>query len=361
MTEDNGVPAPAITRDNIHLSQVIITPDLETGPAAVSNPLSPLGCSDPKILEFIAAATASSTRHAYHSDLAHYLAWGGDIPATAAQVARYLADHAAILSMATLTRRLAGIRAAHVERGFSDPTKGELIRLTFRGIRRRFGRPQRRVAALAPNDLSAIILSLGQSAKDRRDAAILLVGFAGAFRRSELVAIDRNDVDIRDAGAVIVLRRSKTDQTGNGRTVSIPRLQGPMCPVAALERWLLVSHISEGLIFRRVTKSGTVVESRISAAAIARVLKTRVQAIGRDPTRYSGHSLRAGFVTEAARSGVPQWRIRAQTGHLSDSVLERYIREGEGSSTDAVKMIAASVGQLPSSLHEIETQQVSPT
>jgi hypothetical protein len=151
-----------VTRDNIHLSRPIppgppTTSDVNCTESSVG------GCSDPKILDFIAAATASSTRRAYHSDLTHFLAWGGDLPATAEQVARYLADHAAVLSMATLARRLAGIRAAHVARGFLDPTKSELVRLTFRGIRRRFGRPQRRVTAL-----SAVIVTTSKSGNSAR-------------------------------------------------------------------------------------------------------------------------------------------------------------------------------------------------
>jgi integrase len=342
----------AITSDNFHLSRPIPATS-QAVTAAVSNPLSFQGCTDAKVLEFVAAATSPNTRRAYQSDIEHFLATGGSIPATPAQVALYLVDNAAAFSMATLARRLAGIRAAHVEKGFPDPTKPELVRLTFRGIRRRFGRRQNRVAALSSDDLQVIVASLGQSAKDIRDAAILLIGFAGAFRRSELVSIDRNAVNIRDTGAGIVLQRSKTDQTGNGRTVFIPRVRGQLCPVTALERWLLVSEISVGPVFRPITRSGKVLPARISADAVACILKDRVQRVGRDPAHYSGHSLRAGFVTGAARIGVPQWRIRAQTGHLSDSVLERYIREAEASSMATVKMIAASLGQLPSSLHEI--------
>ena len=353
-----GAVSETITSDNIHLSEVIPTTS-RTGENRTE--ISLLGCRDPKILEFIAAATSANTRRAYQSDLAHFLAWGGSIPATAEQVARYLADHAAVLSMATLARRLAGIRAAHVARGLPDPTKAELIRLTFRGIRRRYGRPQRRVAALSRDDLKAIVASLGRSTKDIRDAAILLVGFAGAFRRCELVALDCSDVTIRETATAIVLRRSKTDQTGNGRTLSIPRMDSLMCSVSALERWLLAGQISKGPVFRSVTKGGKVLQSRISPEAIACILKNRLQTIGRDPARYSGHSLRSGFATGAARIGVPMWRIRAQTGHLSDSMLERYIREGEASSTDAVKMIAATMGRLTSPSHEVETHQFPPT
>jgi integrase len=350
-----------VTRDNIHLSRPIWpTPPIASDDNCSKNSFA--GCADPKILEFISAATTSSTRRAYRGDVAHFIASRGRIPATPEQVARYLADHAALLSMATLARRLVGIRAAHVQRGFPDPTKSELTRLTFCGIRRKFGRPQRRVAALSSDDLRAIVASLGQSTKDIRDAAILLAGFCGAFRRSEVVAIDHNDVEIHPTGATIVLRRSKTDQIGQGRTISIPRVQGQVCPVAALEQWLLISQIGEGPLFRPVTKSGKILPARISAEAIACILKNRLQTIGRDPARYSGHSLRAGFATGAARMGVPMWRIKAQTGHLSDSMLERYIREGELSSIDALNMISVSfAAQLSSASHDTKTQQSPPS
>jgi integrase len=314
----------AITSDNFHLSRPTTS---HFGCADDGAPLSILSCRDPKILEFLKAATAPSTRRAYQSDLIHFLAHGGTIPATAEQVARYLADHASTHKMATLARRLAGVRSAHIERGFPDPTKNELIRLILRGIGRRFGHPQRRAAALTIDDLTAIVASLGQSTKDVRDAAILLIGFAGAFRRSELVTIDRDDVDIRRLQTLITIRRSKTDQLGQGRNVSIPRVKGPICPVAALEHWLKLAAIDEGPIFRRVTRGGTIQPVRLSADTVAVILKSRVGSIGGDPNQYSGHSLRAGFATEAARQGVPLWRIKAQTGHASDSTLERYIRE----------------------------------
>jgi integrase len=326
MTEHNGIPAPAITSDNIHLSKVIPT---RLDDAAVSNPLAPLGCTDPKILEFIAAATAANTRRAYQSDLRHFLAWGGPLPATPEQVARYLADHAAILSMATLARRLAGIRAAHVERGFPDPTKGELIRLTFRGIRRRCGNPQRRVAPLKIEHLSAVISVLGNSIRDIRDRALLLIGFAGAFRRSELSAIQCNWVTRTKHGISIRLPRCKTDQESRGRNLAIPFLCGSICPVAALDAWLEVSGITDGPLFRRVSKSGGVFLNGLSTSAVATIVKQRAAQVGLDPTCLSGHSLRAGFATSAAVAGLPMWRIKRQTGHVSDTVVGRYVREDD--------------------------------
>lgn len=326
--------------------------------AAVSNPLSVLSCSDSKILEFLQAATAPSTRRAYQSDLKHFLTHRGAIPATAEQVARYLVDHAAVLSTATLARRLVSIRVTHLGRGFPDPTRSELVRLTFRGIRRKHGQSQRRVAALTFSDLSAIIPALGQSAKDLRDAAILLVGFAGAFRRSELVAMEYRQIEIGEHGAVVQISRSKTDQEGRGRTVLIARVPGRLCPVAALNRWLLRAGITGGPVFRALTKSGNVHEARISPAAIASIVKERVRRIGRDPSQYSGHSLRAGFVTEAARRGVPAWKIKAQTGHLSDHAFERYIRQGQLHSADALEMFEVSAG---GGSNEVDQLQVSST
>jgi integrase len=346
----------AITLDNIHLSRVI--PPRGEPPNAVVSPLAPFGCTDPKILEFLQAATAPSTRRAYQCDLERFLAYGGNIPATAEQVARYLVDHAAVLSMATLARRLVGIRVTHVMRGLVDPTRSELVRLTFRGIRRKHGQPQHRVSALTYSDLSAIIPSLGESAKDLRDAAILLVGFAGAFRPSELAATEYQQIKIGEHGAVIQIPRSKTDQEGRGRTILIPRTPGALCPVAALQRWLLKAGITEGSVFRPLMRSGKLGEGKISPGAIATIIKQRIGEIGRDPSCYSGHSLRAGFATEAARLGVPKWRIKAQTGHLSDSAFERYIREGELHSSDALNVLAASATRDAS--NEADTPQAQP-
>jgi integrase len=195
-----------ITRDNIHLSEVIRARS-QIASDDFCTKSSVHGCSDLKILEFLEVATASSTRRAYDSDLRHYQAWGGAIPTSDRVIARYLADHAGGLAISTLTRRLVAIRLAHAARGLPDPTKSELVRLTFRGIRRKHGQPQRRVAALGTDDLLAIVRSLGESVRDIRDAAIMLVGFAGAFRRSELSSLDCNDVEIGTPGAAIVIRR----------------------------------------------------------------------------------------------------------------------------------------------------------
>jgi integrase len=326
LSVDTGTAPTGITHDNIHLSPPI--PLGVTRPRADDSiPLCFHDCTDPKVLEFLKAATASNTRRAYQSDLAHFLAWGGSIPAGPKIVAEYFAAHSNMLSVATLARRVIAIRRAHVLRNFPDPTKAELVRLTLRGVRRLHGRPQRRVAPLRLEHLADIVSRLGGAPRDSRDRALLLVGFAGAFRRSELIAVECKWIERREQGFVVTLPRSKTDQEGRGRHVAIPRIGGPICPVAALDSWLATSEIANGPLFRPVSRAGRVLGKPLSPSAIATVVKQRVAQIGLDPARYSGHSLRAGFATSAATAGLPVWKIKGQTGHVSDAVVGRYIRE----------------------------------
>jgi hypothetical protein len=205
----------------------------------------------------------------------------------------------------------------------------DLVRTVLRGIRRVHARPQSRVAPLVVEELLAICERLGDSLRDIRDRALLLVGFAGAFRRSELVAVDVEDIEKAAAGVVINIRRSKTDQECHGRKVAIQYGHSALCPVQALDRWLSVSGIASGEIFRPVSRGGTAIARRLSTEAVASIIKRHVELLGRDPSRYSGHSLRAGFASSAAKAGMPTWRIKAQTGHRSDTMLALYIREAE--------------------------------
>jgi integrase len=322
----------AITLDNLHLSEPIPHADAPTNPVAAS-------CSDPMVLHFVEAATAPNTRRAYDSDLKHFLAWGGSLPASPDVVARYLAAHATTHAVATLARHLVAIRRAHGVRGLPDPVRSELVRLTFRGIRRAHGRPQRRAAALTVEQIAVIMASLGDSVRDVRDRALLLIGFAGAFRRSELSGIDCKSIDRSARGIVITVSRSKTDQEGQTRQVAIHRGRNGICPIKALDQWLQLSGITEGPVFRPVSRRGHVLPGQLSGDSIATVVKQRVSAIGLDPTPYSGHSLRAGFVTSAASVGTPAWRIKAQTGHVSDALVGRYIRLSDPFATASVVAI----------------------
>jgi integrase len=187
-----------------------------------------------RVRRLVQAATSENTKRAYRADLAHFLANGGALPATAADVAVYLARFGGELAIATLARRVVAIGRAHVGLGLRDPCRAELVRLTLRGIRRTYGRPQRQAQALTKEQIGLIVASLGNSLRDLRDRALLLVGFYGAFRRSELTAIDCNSIARSNSGMVITIRKSKTDQEGKGRDVVIPRGGGGSCPVEAV-------------------------------------------------------------------------------------------------------------------------------
>jgi len=165
--------------------------------------------------------------------------------------------------------------------------------------------------------------------KDIRDRALLLVGFAGGFRRGELVALDCADVERVRQGMAITIRRSKTDQDGVGRKIGIPLGRSKWCPVAALDLWLGAAGIEDGAVFRRVDRHGRVSVERLSDEAVSLIVRDRVVAAGFEPTGYSGHSLRSGFATSAVQAGVSTLKVRAQTGHASDAMLARYVRDGE--------------------------------
>ena len=223
---------------------------------------------DPAIREYVQAALSDNTRRAYRSDLQHFIDWGGSIPATVQLIAKYLADHATSLSMATLSRRLVTIGKAHTTQGLTSPVNSELVRLVFRGIRHRHGRGQRAVTPVRPRDLLAMVVCLDESLRAQRDRALLLIGFAGAFRRSELVAINFTDIERVIEGLIISLRRTKTNQEGKGRRVGIPYCKGPVCPVKALETWLQASGISEGPIFRPVNRHGQLGERALPGGPV---------------------------------------------------------------------------------------------
>jgi site-specific recombinase XerD len=208
------------------------------------------------VRNYIRAAVSKNTQRAYRSDLRHFRAWGGSIPATDHAIAEYIAAHGSTLSVATLVRRLAAISKAHTTQGLSSPTSSELVRMTLRGIRRMHGKPQRRVAAAIKSDVLAMIEGLGARLKDTRDRALLLIGFAGAFRRSELVGITAADIERTAQGIVITLPRSKTDQDGEGRRIGIPYARGRSCPIKALDGWLASSgqtgHASDAMLQRYI-------------------------------------------------------------------------------------------------------------
>ncbi len=278
---------------------------------------------------YVRAGVAPATQRAYRADLDHFEAWGGTIPATEDMLAAYLADHAGVLKVSTLTRRLAAISIAHGARGLPNPTASPLVRATMRGIRRAHGAAQHRAKPLLREDLFVILSAMGARLKDLRDRALLLIGFAGGLRRSELAAINFIDIGRVREGVILTIRRSKTDQDGVGRRIGIPFGRTIHCPVSALEAWLRAGRIEDGPVFRPVDRHGRVSVGRLSGEAVSLIVRDRMAAAGFDPTGYSGHSLRAGFATSAVQAGVSTFKITQQTGHASDAMLSRYVRDGE--------------------------------
>jgi len=199
----------------------------------------------------------------------------------------------------------------------------------MRGVKRTRGVAQREAKALLRDDLFRVLDAMGEGVKDARDRALLLIGFAAGFRRSEIVGLNCGDVERVRQGLIITLRRSKTDQEGAGRKVGVPFGRTRHCPVLALDRGLAVSGIEGGPVFRPVDRHGRVGSERLSGEAVSLVVKERVAAANIDPAGFSGHSLRAGFATSAAQAGVSTFKIRSQTGHASDAMLARYVRDGE--------------------------------
>ncbi|QZP09870.1 site-specific integrase [Caenibius sp. WL] len=244
-------------------------------------------------------------------------------------MAEYLADLAATHANATIQRRLAAIAKAHRALGYDDPCKTEIVRATMSGIRRTKGMAQREAQPLQRDSLFSVLECMGECPIDIRDRALLLIGFAGAFRRSELVGFDCGDVEHVGRGIVLHLRRSKTDQTAQGRKIAIPHGRTRWCPVRHLSDWLAHAGIEEGALFRSIDRHGHIAPDRLSGDAVSTIIKKRVEAAGFDPATFSGHSLRAGLATSAAMAGASSWKIRQQTGHKSDAMLARYIRDGD--------------------------------
>ena len=317
--------SPALTRDNSLLSRPTMA-DLTSRKAPETHSTGDLSRD---VSRYLRDSLSDNTRRAYLSDLRHFELWGGAIPATDIVLADYLAAHAGELSAATLARRLASISKAHASRGLSNPVKSELVRATMRGIRRAHGITQRQAKPLVKEDLLAVLAAMSDGLKDTRDRALLLIGFAGGFRRSELVALNVTDIEHVRQGLVIHVRKSKTDQEAKGRKVGIPWARGRFCPVQSLTLWLATAGIEDGPIFHPVDRHGDMAEVRLSGEAVSLVIKQRVADVGLDSGDYSGHSLRAGLATSAAQAGVSSWKIRQQTGHASDAMLARYIRDGE--------------------------------
>lgn len=288
------------------------------------------------------AADAPSTLRAYASDLRNYQAWCARhgmtaLPATPEVVGAYLAAAGEGYAMPTLRRRVAAIARASGVTGHPLDTKHPAIRETLRGIGRTHGSRGRRSAALTTSEIKKLSLVCEPGLAGDRDRALLLIGFAGALRRSELVALDVEHLAWSNDGVKLLLGKSKTDKEGKG--VEIMIVYGrheATCPVRALRGWLEAGSIKSGPAFRKVNKAGRVEARRLSEDAVRQILLRRAAQAGvkgslAEPV--SPHGLRAGFVTTAYRNGVPDEEIMGHTRHRSLTTMRSYVRRAKLSKT----------------------------
>jgi integrase len=302
----------------------------------------------PQVREYVQASKADNTRKAYASLWATWATWaaGANVSALPAQpesVIAFITHQAgAGRKASTLQASLAAIAFQHKAAGAVNPCDDIRVTTTMQGIRRKIGiRP----AQKAPATLDVVrrmVITLPYDLRGIRDRAIILCGFWGAFRRSELVALTVANVRFTQTGAQLFVAKSKTDQDAAGMTKNLPTLADQsICPVAALREWLRVSGIQSGALFRGIDKTGAIHAGNMGGREVARVVKRACVAAQISPAQYAGHSLRAGFVTDAAEKGAQAWEISEQTGHAAGSrVLQSYIRAAGRGAIRAISLIA---------------------
>jgi site-specific recombinase XerD len=248
------------------------------------------------------------------------------------------------IKMSTLKRRLVSIGVIHKVKGLYLDTKHPAIIENIMGIKRRKGSIQKSKKPLLINSLKAIIDVIDQQNKDAikkfRDRSIILIGFSGGFRRNEIVSLDYEDLDFVTEGLKINLRRSKTDQFGKGFVKGLPYFDNTQyCPVVSLKKWIEISKITSGALFRRFSKGSKLLDKRLTDQTVALLIKEYLEIAGIDSKNYSGHSLRSGFATSAAESGVEERNIMAMTGHKSTEMVRRYIKEANLFKNNALNKI----------------------
>ena len=291
------------------------------------------------VREFVAKSWAPATLRAYSTDWSVFQAWCDAaeleaLPAKPMTLALFLADEARRgRAYATVARRVAAVGLVHMRHGVAPPVPSVEVSAVLKGIRKDPERPARsKKAALLEEHLCQMIDAIETDTHlGRRDRALLLIGWCGAFRRSELVALSWSDFEAAPGqGVRVTVRRSKTDPEGRGEVVAIlERPRSRYCPLGALEAWRVGVGLSDGAVFHAIGRGDRVTERVLSASSVTDVVKSRVAAIGLDASRYSAHSLRAGFVTSSSRSGANVDKIQEVSRHRSVSVLMGYVRDGD--------------------------------
>ena len=301
-------------------------------------------------LNNLKSSKANNTIRAYKSDFKDFLAFctkNGfkSIPTDSKIVALYLTYLSSVgAKISTLRRRLVSIGVIHKLKGHYLDTKHPIIIENLMGIKRKIGSFQQGKKPILINQLKSIINVIDnektKEIKKIRDKTIILIGFGGGFRRNELVSINYNDLEMVPEGIKIVIRKSKTDQFGEGMVKGLPYFSNQnYCPVLHLKKWLELSNIKTGPIFRRFSKSFKLSENRLTDQSVALLLKYYLGIAGIENKNYSGHSLRSGFATVSAESGADERSIMAMTGHKTTQMVRRYIKEANLFKNNALNKI----------------------
>ena len=296
------------------------------------------------------SSKAKNTIRAYKSDFNDFglfCAQNGfkSLPSEAKIISLYLTQLSTKeVKISTIKRRLVSIGVIHRLKGHYLDTKHPLIVENLMGIKRRKGSIQNGKKPLLINNLKRLINVIDQQKKEQikifRDRTIILIGFSGGFRRNEIVSLDYDDLDFVEEGLKINIKRSKTDQFGEGSIKGLPYFDNSQyCPVVSLKNWIDIAKINSGSLFRRFSKGSRLTEKRLTDQTVALLIKEYLQLAGIDNKNYSGHSLRSGFATSAAETGAEERSIMAMTGHKSSEMVRRYIKEANLFKNNALNKI----------------------
>jgi integrase len=287
-----------------------------------------------QVWEYVRASKSANTVRGYASDWRHFGRWCelngvSALPASPESVALYIAECADRLKVGSLLRRLNAICEAHKALGLESPTRAALVKNVIKGIRRTKGMAPAQKTPTLIEDIRAMVDATDAGLIGLRDRALILLGFASACRRSELVGLDVADCAFGRDGLTITMRRSKTDQDAIGRKVGIVYGSSPdTCPVRNLQTWIEQAPIAGGLLFRSVNRHGGVQRTGLCGNDVARIVKKLAKRGGLDAAGFSGHSLRSGHCTAAVIGGATERALMATTGHRSVQMVRRYIRDG---------------------------------
>ncbi|CAM4403524.1 MAG: Tyrosine recombinase XerC [Legionellaceae bacterium] len=295
------------------------------------------------------AATSDNTRRAYQADIRHFEKWGGKLPATTEMVLRYLQTFAPELNPRTLSRRLVAIKQWHIYQQFPDPTATPEVSKTLTGITRLHGKPAKKAKPLLPEHLIKIVdyLTKQSTLKARRDNALLQMGFLGAFRRSELVAITVEDITWHQEGIEILIPQSKTDAARVGQYCVIPYGNNQLCAISALKVWLEKANITQGAIFRRIYRNEAISHTAISDNVVNHLIREYGNIVGIENFEaLSSHSLRRGLATSASRDGVSIAAIMRQGRWKEVSTIMEYIEAAQRFDENAAGLVLKKINSI---------------